>query len=157
MEEIIWDKVKSEFIAGGTLKSLSEKYSVPFSTVKSRHTRENWSELRKKTAGKIQEKITTEIATQQAQGTLNAIQVIDTTIEDLIESLPQAIISSKEGVARAIGDLLKIRGTYTGETSDKNKGESGVSVDLIYKIVLDSIYKPASIEGTKVSLPPKSY
>ena len=136
MEQTNWHLVKSEFIAGATLKSLAEKYSISFSTLKSRHAREKWSELRKKTEGKLQEHITTEIANQQTKPIINVIEIIDKTVKDLVDSLPNAECYSKESIAKAISDLLKTRGLYTGETQQKNN-QGGWNADEIIKATID--------------------
>ena len=133
---IDWQQIKSEFIAGATLKSLAEKYSISFSTLKSRHAREKWSELRKKTEGKLQENITTEIADQQTKPIINVIEVIDKTVKDLADSLPNVEYTSKESIAKAISDLLKTRGLYTGETQQKNN-QGGWNADEIIKATID--------------------
>ena len=134
-----WNQIKSSFLAGETLEALSRKYSIPFSTLKSRHARENWSELRKKTEGKMQEKLTTEIANKQAEKALDAVKVIDETVDHLCRELVNSESHSKEALARAIAELLKVRGTYTGDTVQKNKTEVTYDVGELSRHLIEKI------------------
>lgn len=152
---IDWQQIKSEFQAGATLNSLAGKYQISLETIKTRHRTDHWAQARKEYKRTLNEMTTKKLAEEQLPKTLSAVQVIDLVVEDLLQGLPQAISGSKEGTAKAIGDLLKIRGTYTGETSEKNKGEQTISADLVYKIIVGG-YKPPGFQDTKVSLPPES-
>ncbi|MBI3590340.1 MAG: hypothetical protein HY094_03040 [Candidatus Melainabacteria bacterium] len=134
-----WEQVKAEFLAGTSLRLLAEKYSVSFSTLKSRHARENWSKQRKKTEGKMQEEVITKVAKKKVKKAVDAVNVIDETIQQLTNELNNASSLSKESLARAIAELLKVRGTYTGETVQKNKTELETNIDIgtLYRMIIE--------------------
>ena len=54
-----WRKIKAEYIAGGiSQRALAEKYGVPQSTLERRAKKEKWTASRKKSEGKVIEKLT---------------------------------------------------------------------------------------------------
>ncbi len=134
-----WQKIKTEFIVGATLNSLAGKYQISLETIKTRHRTDHWAQARKNYKQTVNEITTKKLAEEQAHKTLNAIEVIDTTIEDLLSELPKAIINSKEGLARAISELLKVRGTYTGETVQKKDVSHSIPVSGLIKGIIDEI------------------
>ena len=125
-----WQKIKSEFMAGAKLKELSEKYNVPEGSLKSRHRRENWSDLRMKNELKVNEKILEKISEEQAEKTFNEIENIRSLIKSAQKALPKVDAGSKEGLLRSIGELYKILGTYTGKTVQKNETNANVTMPI---------------------------
>lgn len=73
-----WKKIKAEYIAGEiSLQKLSEKYGVSFSTIQKKSMEEKWSELRKKSRRKEEEKIIDSVSEKEAQKAVDIIDVAD--------------------------------------------------------------------------------
>jgi transposase len=63
-----WKKIKKEYIAGGvSYKALAEKYGVSFSTIQKIGAKERWSDLRKKSSKKAEEKVVEAVSSRNAR------------------------------------------------------------------------------------------
>lgn len=72
-----WNKIKAEYISGGTsYRKLAKKYDVSLQTLSETARREKWTELRKQTQDKTDTKIIEKTATKQAK---SAVLISDTT------------------------------------------------------------------------------
>lgn len=116
-----WQKIKAEFIAGATLKELSEKYQVKFATIQQRHHRGKWSDERHKNVIKTSEKIQEKISEQKAEAAVEEADRIQKIIDVIEDSIINVKANSKEGLLRALAELYKVKGTYTGKTVQKQE------------------------------------
>lgn len=128
MTIVDWKTIMTEFTQGKKLKDLAGKYNIPFETIKSRHRNEKWSIARSEYKRKLNEKVTNELAKRDSPKILDEIEVIDYTVKHLAKKLPDCEASNAEGIGRAISELLKTRGLYTGETSEKHEHSGQVEV-----------------------------
>lgn len=107
-----WKRIKAEYIAGGiSLRKLSEKYEVSFSTIQKKSMEEKWGELRKKSGRKAEEKIVESVSSKEAKKAVNIIDVADKLlgkIEELAEIVGDA--DSIKKLTSAIKDLKDIKG-----------------------------------------------
>ena len=72
-----WNKIKAEYISGGTsYRKLAKKYAVSLQTLSETARRQKWTELRKQTQDKTNTKIVEKTATKQAT---SAVLISDTT------------------------------------------------------------------------------
>ena len=149
-----WQKIKSEFMAGATLKDLAEKYNIPEGSLKSRHRRENWSDLRMKNELKVNEKILEKISEEQAEKTFNEIENIKALIKNAQKALPNVDAGSKEGLLRSIGELYKILGAYTKKTAQKVDVSGNVQVTPIFGDYKLNVQSDCNEKDTK---PNKTY
>lgn len=125
-----WQKLKYEFIAGKTLIEIAKENSLSLETVKSRHRLENWSQARKDFERKLNEKLTNKLAEAKADELFDEIENLKLLIKKAEKELPHAEISSKEGLIRAINELYKTLGTYTGKTVQKNETNANVTMPI---------------------------
>ena len=128
MDRVDWKTIMTEFTQGETLKDLSEKYKISLETIKSRHRNENWSLARKEYKRRLNEKVTNKLAAKTSNEIVNAIETIDHAVKYLAEKLPGCEANNAEGIGRAISELLKTRGLYTGETTKKHEMSGQVKV-----------------------------
>jgi hypothetical protein len=71
-----WNRIKAEYISGvESLKSLSEKHGVPFSTIRRRSEREGWTADREAARIKIEQKVVKEAAKKTADNATLAADI----------------------------------------------------------------------------------
>lgn len=87
-----WQKIKAEYIAGGTsLRKLSEKYGVSFSTIQKKSMEEKWGDLRKKSRRKTEEKIIDSVSDKEAKNAVDKLSRVSDLTDKLLNKLEQAI------------------------------------------------------------------
>lgn len=83
-----WNKIKAEYIAGGTsYRKLAVKYSVPFSTLKDRAKREKWTDLKTQAQHNADTTLTQSIGEQNGAYTVSIHTVADKLLEKITELL----------------------------------------------------------------------
>lgn len=111
-----WRRIKADYIAGGTsLRKLSEKYGVSFSTIQKKSMEEKWGDLRKKNRRIVEEKIIDSVSSKEAEKAANIIDVADKLlgkISELIDAIPLDTQSMKH-LTSALKDLKEIKGFKT--------------------------------------------
>jgi len=125
-----WEILKAEFINGFTLKELSKKYNIPFSTVKKQHERGNWSEARRNVKEKRSEKLEEKLAEKQANKIISEAEQIQGIIDKLLIEADAVPANSKEGILRVVNDLYKVKGLYTGKTTKEQNEERGTHLKI---------------------------
>ena len=90
-----WNRIKTEYVTGQmSLRKLSEKYNVSFSTIRSRAEREQWSKDRERTRIKISQKAVKESADAAADNAIVAARIKSKLLRKLereIDALPDNI------------------------------------------------------------------
>ena len=109
-----WKQIKAEYIAGGTsYRKLSEKYGVPFGTLKRAAARENWTALRKQAEADTNERIIETVSMKNAERTAKIMDVADKILDKIsetIDSLPVIDSQSIKHFTSALKDLKEIKG-----------------------------------------------
>ena len=108
-----WQKIKAEYVAGGvSLRKLSEKYGVSFSTIQKKSMEEKWGDLRKKSRRKTEEKIIDSVSTMEADKAVNIITVADKLVEKIYEMLSADVTNAQsiKSLTSALRDLKEIKG-----------------------------------------------
>jgi hypothetical protein len=109
-----WGKLKREYIKGGTsYRKLSEKYGVPFGTLKRHALEEGWGKLRAKAEQKADTKLIEAVSDKNAAITNNIYATADKLLEKLTEALemitPEEILIDKKGFRSLTGALNDIK------------------------------------------------
>lgn len=108
-----WQKIKAEYIAGGTsYRKLAEKYVVPRSNIERKAKEEKWTELRRQAECKAEAKIVDAISKKGAKRANKIIDVADKLLDkisDLINEVPLDTQSIKH-LTSAVKDLKEIKG-----------------------------------------------
>lgn len=109
-----WKKLKAEYIKGGiSYRKLSEKYGVPFGTLRNVAAKEKWRELRDKTRIKTDTKLTEAVSDEQANRLHRLQKVTDdllTQIEKIVQNVSLAdILLDKQSLRQITGALKDIK------------------------------------------------
>ena len=87
-----WNKLKAEYIAGGTsYRKLAEKYGVSESTLRKRAAKEHWSELRNKAGTKTEQKIIEKTSEKSAEKAISKEQRINAIAYKLLDKIEKAV------------------------------------------------------------------
>lgn len=113
-----WQQIKNEYLAGeATLKELSEKYGVSFSTIQKKSMEEGWKNLRKKVGRKSEEKIINRLSNQEAKRVVSISSVADKLLDkitELVDNAPMTAQSVKQ-ITSALKDIKEIKGEKSAE------------------------------------------
>lgn len=113
-----WQQIKNEYLAGeATLKELSEKYGVSFSTIQKKSMEEGWKNLRKKVGRKSEEKIINRLSNQEAKRVVSISSVADKLLDkitELVDNVPMTAQSVKQ-ITSALKDIKEIKGEKSAE------------------------------------------
>ena len=123
-----WQKIKAEYVAGGvSLRKLSEKYGVSFSTIQKKSMEEKWGDLRKKSGRKTEEKIIEAVSSKEADKATNIIDVADKLIGKICEMLDSDVTNAQsiKSLTSALKDLKEIKG-YKSE-ADMREQEARIA------------------------------
>lgn len=107
-----WKRIKAEYIAGGvSLRRLSEKYGVSFSTIQKKSMEEKWSILRKKGRRKAEEKIIEAVVSKEVEKATNIADVADRLLEKITEVL-EGVTTTQDirHLTSALKDIREIKG-----------------------------------------------
>ena len=107
-----WKRIKAEYIAGGiTLRELSEKHEVSYSTIQKKSMEEKWGNLRKKSRRKVEEKIIDTVSSKEAKRAVNIIDVADKLLAKITEVLDVTTTTQDiRHLTSALKDLRDIKG-----------------------------------------------
>ncbi|MBR2478926.1 MAG: hypothetical protein IKB47_00795 [Clostridia bacterium] len=87
-----WNKIKAEYIAGGTsYRKLAAKYGVPFSNLKNIAIKEQWTQLREQAKNRTTTKLIENIGKQNAKIDDTYFRLVDKLMqkaEELIDNTP---------------------------------------------------------------------
>lgn len=109
-----WKKIKAEYIRGVSYRRLTEKYGVSFSSIQKRGAKEKWTDLRKKSSRKTDEKLIESVANQEAKRVDKVESIADRLLQMINERINDGtlIIDAKDlrAVTASIKDLREIKG-----------------------------------------------
>lgn len=131
-----WKKIKAEYIQDPSVsyRELAEKHGVSFSTIQKIGASEKWTDLRKKTSRKAEEKIVESAAKAQAK----SVDRITTIADMLLDMIQKGIesgdidISTKRGYRDITGALKDIR-EIKGMKSDLDIEEQKARIEKLRK------------------------
>ena len=93
MPNVDWEKIKAEYLAGGTsYRKLGEKYNVSYQAISRKAQAEDWQRLRKEVQHKTETKVVQKIASQRA----NDIAELDRVRSVLTKKLAHSVDSFPE-------------------------------------------------------------
>lgn len=109
-----WNRIKAEYIAGGTsYRKLAEKYSVSFTTLTRTALREDWVGLRKQAEDKVTTKIVDVVSKQKVDIDKKYFSLVDKLMhraEEVIEQTDTWQPSSIKEMATALKYLKECKG-----------------------------------------------
>lgn len=111
-----WKKIKAEYVRGVSYKKLSEKYGVSFSSIQKRGASEKWTDLRKKSERKLDEKIVESVAKKEAKRVEVMKDAADKLMDKIVKGIEDdsLIYNSKSiheltGAIKDLKDILDMR------------------------------------------------
>ena len=111
---MVWQKIKAEYIAGGTsYRKLAEKYKVSRTTLERKAKDEKWSELRRQAEAKAEAKIINAVSEKSAKIDDKYFRLVDklfTKAEEVIDSTPIWQVQSIKEMATALKYLKECKG-----------------------------------------------
>ena len=110
-------KIKAEYIRGVSYRRLADKYGVSFSTIQKVGAREKWTDLRKLSSRKADERIALSVASQEAER-VNGIQTVaDMLLQKISEGVADGTLvvdsQSIRQITASLKDLREIKGYKT--------------------------------------------
>ena len=111
---MVWQKIKAEYIAGGTsYRKLAEKYGVSRTTLERYAKNEQWSELRRQAEVKAEAKIINAVSEKSAKIDDKYFRLVDklfTKAEEVIDNTPIWQVNSIKEMATALKYLKECKG-----------------------------------------------
>lgn len=109
-----WNKLKAEYIAGGTsYRKLAEKYDVSFAILRREAERGNWTKLKAQTKQKADTKIVNAVSQKIADKSVKINNVADKLLDKISETIDELegldSLSIKQ-LASALKDIKDIKG-----------------------------------------------
>ena len=107
-------KIKAEYIRGVSYRRLADKYGVSFSTIQKVGAREKWTDLRKLSSRKADERIALSVASQEAERD-NGIQTVAAMLlQKISEGVADGTLvvdsQSIRQITASLKDLREIKG-----------------------------------------------
>ena len=107
-------KIKAEYIRGVSYRKLADKYGVSFSTIQKVGAKEKWTDLRKKSSRKADEKIVESVASREAKRVDGIQTVADMLLEKIKEGVADGTLivdtQSIRHITSSLKDLRDIKG-----------------------------------------------
>lgn len=127
-----WNKLKAEYIAGGTsYRKLAKKYGVSFSSVRFKAEQEKWTELK----AQAQHSANTKIFESIVEDITEQAVSIDNVADDLLEKIKDML--SKEGLTtqsvKHLTSALKDIKDIKGIRSELDIKEQNARIDKLRK------------------------
>ena len=107
-------KIKAEYIRGVSYRRLADKYGVSFSTIQKVGAKEKWTDLRKLSSRKADEKIALSVASQEAERVSGIETVADMLLQKIMEGVKDGTLivdtQSIRHITSSLKDLRDIKG-----------------------------------------------
>jgi hypothetical protein len=159
---VVWQKIKAEYIAGGTsYRKLAEKYGVSRTTLERKAKDEKWAELRRQAEGKAEAKIVDAISEKNAKIDDKYFRLVDklfTKAEEVIDKTPIWQPNSIKEMATALKYLKECKGVKSEadmreqearikklqkEAQDNNQDDGKPKGVILLPIVGDKLIPPS--------------
>ena len=109
-----WNKIKAEYISGGTsYRKLAKKYNVSFTTLQGVAKREQWVELRRQAQDKSDTKIVNSVASDIAKKSVKINDVADKLLDKislLLDEFEGLDTQSIKHLTSSLKDIKDIKG-----------------------------------------------
>jgi transposase-like protein len=107
----LWQKIKAEYIAGGTsYRKLAEKYDVSLTTLQRTAQKEKWVDLRRQAESKAATKIVEIESDKQAERMRRLLTVSDKllqAVEDAVEQFQAGELLLEKGALKSLSGAIK--------------------------------------------------
>ena len=127
-----WNKLKAEYIAGGTsYRKLAKKYGVSFSSVRFKAEQEKWTDLKAQAQHSANTKIVESIVEDITEQAASIDSVADKLLEKITSMLVQEGLTTQsvKHLTSALKDIKDIKGIKT----DLDKKEQEARINKLIK------------------------
>ena len=132
-----WDKIKAEYIAGGTsYRKLAEKYGVSFNTLSGVAIREEWANLKKQAQNKSTTKMVNAIANDMAKNAVKINDVADKLLDKIVMLLEECEGIDSQSIKQLTSSLKDIK-DIKGVKSDIDLKEQEARIDKLRKDAME--------------------
>ena len=132
-----WKKIKAEYIRGVSYRKLADKYGVSFSSIQKRGAKEKWTDLRKRSSRKSDEKIVESVASREAKRVDGIQTVADLLLERIKEGVTKGTLIIDSQSIRQITASLKDLRDIKGIKSELDMQEQMARIDKLRKEASD--------------------
>ena len=137
-----WNRIKAEYVSGvESLRSLSEKHCVPFSTIRRRAEREKWSADREAARIEIRQSVVKETAKKTADVATLAADIQKKglmILEGLMDDFAQVTATERRETRKGVTDIKRLRDLTAAY---KDLTENITKQDAAGNPILDSLYR----------------
>lgn len=128
-----WNKIKAEYIAGGTsYRKLAEKYGVSFSTLRKVAAKEQWTDLRNKAGAKADTKMVNDVSTKNAKIDDKYFKLVDMLLDKAEELILTTPIWQPTGL-KELATTLKYLKECKGVKSEADMREQEARIKKLQK------------------------
>ena len=132
-----WDKIKAEYIAGGTsYRKLAEKYGVSFNTLSGVAIREEWAKLKKQAQNKSTTKMVNTIAKDMAKNAVKINDVADKLLDKIVMLLEECEGIDSQSIKQLTSSLKDIK-DIKGVKSDIDLKEQEARIDKLRRDAME--------------------
>ncbi len=141
-----WKKIKAEYIRGASYRKLADKYDVPFSTIQKVGAREKWTELRKKSRLKLDEKIVNSVAEREARRVDVIMQATDRLLQKITDGIDDGTLTADATSIRQLMLSLRDACELKGIKNELDMQEQIARIEKLRKDAQSEDEKSGSIE-----------
>ena len=127
-----WNKLKAEYIAGGTsYRKLAKKYGVSFSSVRFKAEQEKWTDLKAQAQHSANTRIVESIVEDSTKNAVSIDNVADKLLDKITSMLVQEGLTTQsvKHLTSALKDIKDIKGIKT----DLDKKEQEARINKLIK------------------------
>ena len=127
-----WNKIKAEYIAGGTsYRKLTEKYGVSFSTLRGIAEREKWTDLKAQAQHNADIKLVNSIGDDKGTHSVKINEVADKLLDKILSMMDGEGLGTQglKHLTSALKDIKEVKGIK----SDIDLREQNARIDKLRK------------------------
>ena len=128
-----WNKLKAEYIAGGTsYRKLAEKYNISFSNLKNVAIKEGWAKLREQAKNKATTKMVNSVAKDISKNAIKINDVADKLLDKIVYLLDELELADSQTIKQCTSALKDIK-EIKGVKSEIDLKEQNARIDKLRK------------------------
>ncbi len=132
-----WNKLKAEYIAGGTsYRKLAEKYGIDRNVVQRVATREKWCELKSQAKAKSETKMVESIAKDISKKSVKINDVADKLLDKIVYLLDELELADSQTIKQCTSALKDIK-DIKGLKSDIDIREQEARIEKLRKDAME--------------------
>lgn len=124
-----WDELKNEYISTKiSLRKLSEKHGVPFSTIQKEAKRSGWNQLRNQVEVKQNQMITEQVATTRASNADKAMNIINKLMDKMEKSIAVIKDGDVQSMKQLVGAMKDLRDMGVIDVGEKTQETINITI-----------------------------